>query len=202
VPLGRWVIREACEQLVRWRTEGHAVDDLCMSVNLSSREFQQLDLVDYVRSVLSECGLRGNQLEIEITESTAMENTEVVVGRLTELKASGISLSIDDFGAGYSSLGYLHRFPIDRVKIDRSFVARLLDQGDNDGTPIVRAILALADHIGIDVVAEGIENAAQRDRLRTLRCQLGQGYLFARPAAAAAAIGLARSGSTDALPVT
>jgi EAL domain-containing protein (putative c-di-GMP-specific phosphodiesterase class I) len=200
VPLGRWVIREACQQLVRWGAEGHAVNDMCISVNLSSRELQQADLVDYVRGVLAECGLRGNQLEIEITESTAMENAEVVAGRLAQLKASGVSLSIDDFGSGYSSLGYLHRFPIDRLKIDRSFVTRLLEHGDEDGTPIVRAILALAEQIGIDVVAEGIENAAQRDRLRSLKCQLGQGYLFAKPAAPAMAIGLARMRSS-ALPV-
>jgi predicted signal transduction protein with EAL and GGDEF domain len=200
VPLGRWVIAEACRQLAAWRDEGHPIDGLCVSVNLSSREFQQADLVDYVRKVLSDHRLQGQQLEIEITESTAMENADAVVGRLEQLKASGISLSIDDFGAGYSSLGYLHRFPIDKLKIDRSFVARMLEHGDNDGTPIVKAILALAEHIGIDVVAEGIERVEQRDLLRALKCTMGQGYLFSRPAKAADAIHMLRAWSSYAVP--
>ena len=198
VPLGRWVIREACRQLAAWRDDGQAIDNFCVSVNLSSREFQQADLVDYVRRILAEYALRGDHLEIEITESTAMENADAVVSRLEQLKASGISLSIDDFGAGYSSLGYLHRFPIDKLKIDRSFVARLLESGDNDGTPIVKAILALAEHIGIEVVAEGIERAEQRDLLRTLKCQLGQGYLFSRPTDAAAAVAMLSARSSYA----
>lgn len=195
VPLGRWVIREACRQMAAWRDGGHSADRICVSVNLSSREFQQPDLVEYVRACLAEHHLTGDRLEIEITESTAMENADVVVGRLAQLKASGVVLSIDDFGAGYSSLAYLHRFPIDKLKIDRSFVARLLEPGDNDGTPIVTAILALARHIGIDVVAEGIESLAQRDRLRTLQCHLGQGYFFAKPAPAGEAIDLLRTGA-------
>jgi EAL domain-containing protein (putative c-di-GMP-specific phosphodiesterase class I) len=198
VPLGRWVIREACRQLAAWRDDGQTIDNFCVSVNLSSREFQQTDLVDYVRKILAEYALRGDHLEIEITESTAMENADAVVSRLEQLKASGISLSIDDFGAGYSSLGYLHRFPIDKLKIDRSFVARLLESGDNDGTPIVKAILALAEHIGIEVVAEGIERAEQRDLLRTLKCQLGQGYLFSRPTDAASAVAMLRAKSSYA----
>ena len=199
VPLGRWVIREACRQLAAWRVEGHAVEPLCVSVNLSSREFQQAYLVDFVRASLSQWGLTGDRLEIEITESTAMENADVVVERLAALKASGVALSIDDFGAGYSSLAYLHQFPIDKLKIDQSFVARMLEHGDDDGTPIVTAILALAQHFGIDVVAEGIESLAQRDRLRALGCHLGQGYFFSRPALPAVAIDLLRVGAGQAL---
>lgn len=195
VPLGRWVLREACRQLAAWRDQGCVVNDFWIGVNLSSREFQQADLVEYVRTALSDYALEGRQLEIEITESTAMENADAVVGRLSQLKASGVSLSIDDFGAGYSSLGYLHRFPIDRLKIDRSFVARMLECGDEDGTPIVRAILALAQHIGIDVVAEGIEHREQQDMLRALKCHLGQGYLFSRPTDAAAAMQMLRTGT-------
>ncbi len=195
VPLGRWVLREACRQLAAWRDHGCAVDDFWIGVNLSSREFQQADLVEYVRTALSDYSLEGRQLEIEITESTAMENADAVVGRLVQLKASGVSLSIDDFGTGYSSLGYLHRFPIDRLKIDRSFVARMLECGDEDGTPIVRAILALAQHIGIDVVAEGIEHRSQQEMLRALKCHLGQGYLFSRPADAVAALHMLQTGT-------
>lgn len=195
VPLGRWVLREACRQLAAWRDQGCVVNDFWIGVNLSSREFQQADLVEYVRTALSDYALEGRQLEIEITESTAMENADAVVGRLSQLKASGVSLSIDDFGAGYSSLGYLHRFPIDRLKIDRSFVARMLECGDEDGTPIVRAILALAQHIGIDVVAEGIEHREQQDMLRALKCHLGQGYLFSRPTDAAAAMEMLQTGT-------
>ncbi|MGE3707418.1 MAG: putative bifunctional diguanylate cyclase/phosphodiesterase [Vicinamibacterales bacterium] len=200
VPLGRWVLREACRQLASWRDRDCVVEDFWIGVNLSSREFQQADLVDFVQSTLTEHRLKGHQLEIEITESTAMENADAVVGRLSQLKASGVSLSIDDFGAGYSSLGYLHRFPIDRLKIDRSFVARMLEQGDEDGTPIVRAILALAQHIGIDVVAEGIEHRAQQEMLCALQCDLGQGYLFSRPADPATAVQLLQRGRACLAP--
>lgn len=201
VPIGRWVVHEACRQLAAWRDEGYDIDRLSVGVNLSSREFQQLDLVDCVRGELAAFALDGRHLEIELTESAAMENADAIVGRLAQLKASGISISIDDFGTGHSSLAYLHRFPIDRVKIDRSFVARLLEPGDEDGTPIVRAILALAHHIGIVAVAEGIERAVQRDLLLALGCSLGQGYLFSKPIEASAAIVMLRAASPDAAPV-
>lgn len=195
VPLGRWALREACRQLAAWRDAGCDISRFFVSVNLSSREFQRPDLVGYVRDALDEYDLDGRHLEIEITESTAMENADAVVGRLAELKASGVSISIDDFGTGHSSLAYLHRFPIDRLKIDRSFVSRVLEPGDEDGTPIVRAILALAQHIGIAVVAEGIETPAQRDLLQSLGCELGQGYLFSKPVAPSTAIEMLRAGS-------
>ncbi len=193
VPIGRWVVREACRQLAEWRGQGHAVGRLSVGVNLSSREFQQPDVVEHVRGMLAEYALDGCQLEIELTESAAMENADAVVGRLSQLKASGVSISIDDFGTGHSSLAHLHRFPIDRLKIDRSFVARLLEPGDEDGTPIVRAILALAHHIGIEVVAEGIETSVQRDVLLTLGCPLGQGYLFSKPVTALDALAFVRT---------
>jgi PAS domain S-box-containing protein len=202
VPIGRWVLREACRQLAEWRDGGCDIGRFRMSVNVSSREFQQPDLVAYIRQVLDDFVLNGRHLEIEITESTAMENADAVVGRLADLKATGVSISIDDFGTGHSSLAYLHRFPIDRLRIDRTFVARLLAHGDEDATPIVRAILALAQQIDVVTVAEGIQTVDERDCLRALGCAMGQGYLYSRPDYAAEAVGMlrSRSGYANASP--
>ncbi len=148
-----------------------------MAVNISGRHLQQGDLVADVRHALEVSGLDPGNLVIELTESTIMQNTEVNLERFRELKALGVRLAIDDFGMGYSSLSYLHRFPIDILKIDRAFVSRLTEQ---DGGPeLARAVVMLATTLGLETVAEGIENESQVATLLDLGCVAGQGFLFA-----------------------
>ncbi|NOT28744.1 MAG: EAL domain-containing protein [Acidobacteria bacterium] len=187
VPMGRWALREACRQLAAWRASGLHVDHLRVSVNLSAREFQQSDLVECVSDLLQEYGVHGRQLEVEITERAAMSDEAHSIKQVSQLRNAGVSVCLDDFGAGHSSLAYLHRFPVDRLKIDRSFVSRLFDAGESDSRPIVRAVLAMARDMGIDVVAEGVEGVEQFDLLCGLSCQMGQGFLFSKPVDAAAA---------------
>ena len=179
VSLGRWVFGEVCRQVAAWRDAGLALDGLRVAVNLSSREFRQTDLTEFVAQTLESHRLNGELLELEITESTAMDGADTVVERLSALRNLGISLSLDDFGTGYSSLAYLHRYPIDRLKVDRSFVATLSES--NERRSIVRAILTLAGHIGVDVVAEGVSTQDHREILRSMGCLLGQGHLFSWP---------------------
>ena len=175
--IGAWTLKEAC----RWLTDGKAAlpEHLSVNVNLSGRQFSQGDLIEQVQTVLSETGLAANRLKLEITESVIMENPEMAVDLLKRLKALGTHLCIDDFGTGYSSLSYLLRFPADTLKIDRSFVNALGKGGRNED--IVGAIVSLAKSLSMDVVAEGVETVEQRDILRALGCQYGQGYLFSRP---------------------
>ena len=146
-------------------------------MNLSPKQFAQPDLVGQVKGILEETGLDASFLKLEITESVLMDDFEAAAKLLFELRALGVRLSIDDFGTGYSSLTYLHRFPIDTLKIDRSFVMRM----DKDNVEIVRTILSLAENLGMDVVAEGIETQVQLALLRDLGCQNGQGYFFSKP---------------------
>ncbi|HEY0969748.1 MAG TPA: EAL domain-containing protein [Gemmatimonadales bacterium] len=180
VPLGRWILRRACEQARRWQDARAGVaTPLRVTINISGRQLQDASFVDDVRETLAVTGVDATSLVLEITESVLMQHTEVVLERLRELKALGLSLAIDDFGTGYSSLGYLQRFPIDILKIDKAFVDAVRD-GDGDPA-LARAVIALGDSLGMQTVAEGIEGAAQADGLRRLGCQLGQGYHFARP---------------------
>jgi diguanylate cyclase (GGDEF)-like protein len=179
VSLGRWVFAEVCRQLAAWRDARLSLDGLRVAVNLSSREFRQADLTEFVAQTLESHRLNGEVLELEITESTAMDGADTVVERLSALRNLGISLSLDDFGTGYSSLAYLHRYPIDRLKVDRSFVATLSES--NERRSIVRAIVTLASHIGVDVVAEGVSTQDHREILRSMGCLLGQGHLFSWP---------------------
>jgi EAL domain-containing protein (putative c-di-GMP-specific phosphodiesterase class I)/PleD family two-component response regulator len=179
VSLGRWVFAEVCRQLAAWRDAHLSLNGLRVAVNLSSREFRQADLTEFVAQTLESQRLNGELLELEITESTAMDGADTVVERLSALRDLGISLSLDDFGTGYSSLAYLHRYPIDRLKVDRSFVATLSES--NERRSIVRAILTLAGHIGVDVVAEGVSTQDHREILRSMGCLLGQGHLFSWP---------------------
>ena len=179
VPIGQWVLREACEQLARWQAEIGGETPLSMSVNLSGKQFSQPDLIETIAEVISQTGIAPDSLKLEITESAIMENAQTVTNRLLALRELGVKLGLDDFGTGYSSLSYLHRFPLDTLKIDRSFVARLLEEGEN--REIVRTIVTLGKNLGMDVVAEGVEEAQQLDDLRGLNCQHGQGYFFARP---------------------
>ncbi len=179
LPLGLWVLREAAEQLRRWQLTFRTKPQLKMSVNLSCRQFFQSDLVYQIERILLETGLDGGSLRLEITESAIMDQVETALAALARLKALGIRLAIDDFGKGYSSLSYLHQFPCDVLKIDRGFIARMGAHGEN--SEIVRTIVALAEGLGLEVVAEGIETPYQLTHLRNLGCQYGQGYLFSRP---------------------
>jgi diguanylate cyclase (GGDEF)-like protein/PAS domain S-box-containing protein len=185
VPLGHFVLREACRTAEHWR---RARPGLSISVNLSAREFAQVGLIDRIAGLLAEFGLPPSHLRIEITESLIMEDPEAAVARCSALRAMGVGIDIDDFGTGYSSLSYLRRFPVDALKIDRSFVAGM--DGRAEDQEIVRAIVSLAKALAIMIVAEGIESPEQLARLRQLGCELGQGYLFAQPLEAAEALAL------------
>jgi diguanylate cyclase (GGDEF)-like protein/PAS domain S-box-containing protein len=177
VELGRRVLVDACTQIRAWSESVEAGAGLRMAVNISGRHLQQGDLVADVRHALEVSGLDAGNLVIELTEGTIMQNTEVNLERFRELKALGVRLAIDDFGMGYSSLSYLHRFPIDILKIDRAFVSRLTEQ---DGGPeLARAVVMLATTLGLETVAEGIENESQVATLLDLGCVAGQGFLFA-----------------------
>ena len=177
VPLGRWVLREACRQAAAWRARGWP--DLVVAVNLSAVQFRHLSLGEEVRQALAESGLAPQGLDLELTESILLQGEEGVLGLVAEWKAQGIQLSIDDFGTGYSSLAYLKRFKVDKIKIDRSFVANLLtDEGDH---AIVQAMIQIARVLNFKTLAEGVEDAGLADRLRLMGCDLAQGHLYARP---------------------
>lgn len=178
VPIGEWVIREASRRMARWKREGH---DLRVLVNISARQFQQRDLADVVADALAAADLDPTLLELEITESAVMRDAERTLSVLYELKNAGVRLSIDDFGTGYSSLGYLKRFPIDVIKIDRSFVRDVLV--DKFDEAIARAVVTLAHSLELDVLAEGVETERQLAFLRDIGCDLIQGFLVSRPLA-------------------
>ena len=179
VPLGQWVLRESCRQVVEWQKKSPEAAALSISVNLSGKQMRQPDLVDQVQQVLNETGLDPRRLRLEITESVVMENAEMATSMLRQLRSLDVNLSIDDFGTGYSSLSYLHRFPVNVLKIDRSFVGGMDDSTENG--EIVRTILTLAHNLGMQVVAEGVETEEQLTKLKSLQCEYGQGYLFAKP---------------------
>jgi EAL domain-containing protein (putative c-di-GMP-specific phosphodiesterase class I) len=162
-----------------WQERFPADPPLFITVNLSAKQFTQANLIDQVKACLDVSGLDPNSLKLEITESVVMDNIETATAMLFQLRALGVRLSIDDFGTGYSSLSYLHRFPIDTLKIDRSFVTRIVN--DKENIEIVRTILMLAENLGMDVVAEGVETQEQMALLRELSCNSGQGYFFSKP---------------------
>ena len=181
IPMTLQALRTSCSQIVEWQE--HSVENryLTVSVNLSGKHFSDPGLVDQVRKIVKESGIAPETLKLEITESAAMVDAEKAIEKLNEVKKLGVKLSMDDFGTGYSSLSYLRRFPVDTLKIDRSFVSGMDESPEND--EIVRTIMALAKAVRLDVVAEGIETVHQLNRLRRLGCEYGQGYLFARPLA-------------------
>ncbi len=187
VPLGLWVLEQSCLQLVRWqqawsRQSGHPESMPSVSVNISGRQLYEEDFVEQVAETLRRTGADARFLTLEITESVIMQRTEETLETLRSLKTLGVRLAIDDFGTGYSSLSYLQKFPVDVLKIDRAFVEGVA-RGGSDAA-LARTIIALGDTLGLRTVAEGVEEAAQRDQLRLLGCQLGQGFLFSRPLSA------------------
>lgn len=181
--LDRHMLRAACREFVVWQRQNPDYDSLYISVNLSSRQFAQPTLVEQVMQTLEETGLNPRSLKLEITEGAIIENPDSAAAIIEHLNDCGVRLSVDDFGTGYSSLSYLHRFPVSTLKLDRSFVCRLHRDSDpsRGSLEIVRAILALANVLELDVIAEGIETADQKQLLAELDCTAGQGYLFAPP---------------------
>ncbi len=193
VPLGQWVLGEVCRQIRAWSDTPDWPARVPVSANLSSRQFNQPDLVGIVREALAAAGARPDCLRLEVTESAVMESGPAARHVLGELKELGIQLSIDDFGTGYSSLSYLHQFPVDTLKIDQSFVSRL--DATSQNLEIVRTIVMLAHNLEMDVIAEGVETQAQAQQLRRLGCEFAQGFLYSRPVDAATAMGLLRRGA-------
>jgi len=179
IPIGRWVLREACQQVHVWQERS---PNLGLSVNLSGRQLRDQKLTAVVREALADSGMAPGTLTLEITESVLMEDIESTLEVLRGLRALGVHLAIDDFGTGYSSLSYLRQFPVDSLKIDRSFVSALDSAG---GEPLVATILRMGQTLSLEVVAEGIERLDQLDELKKLRCDLGQGFYFSKPVPAA-----------------
>ena len=182
IPIGQWVLTEACRQARRWQEQRPSDPPLTIGVNLSARQLQDPDLIGLVSGVLADSGLDPRCLKFEITESVVMQDAPSTLATLHTLRELGIRLAIDDFGTGYSSLGYLKRFPIDTLKIDRSFVEGIVT--DPEDAAIVQAVISVAKSLGLSVTAEGIETEAQLRRLKELGCDRGQGYYFGEPLAA------------------
>ncbi len=196
--LGAWVLREACRQLREWDAEFASQKPLTMSVNVSPREFNEQGFVDQVARILQETGVDPTRVRLEITENATMGDAEHAVEVLSRLRALGVQLSVDDFGIGYSSLSYLHRFPLNVLKVDRSFVIDILDRPES--RDVISSIVGLARSMGLAVVAEGAEHEGQIEVLKGLGCDFGQGFVFDRPLDAAATITLLRTrGETEPL---
>ncbi len=179
IPLGEWILQEACNQMYLWQQKFPEFSDLFISVNLSGRQFHQPNLVEKIAEILEITQINSQNLKLEITESMVMDKVEDAILMLKRLKSLGIRLSMDDFGTGFSSFSYLHQFPMDTLKVDRSFVSNM-----NQGTKnleIVSTIILLAHKLGMDVIAEGIETEEEQAILENLDCEYGQGYLFAKP---------------------
>jgi len=176
--LGHWVLETACRQLVQWAGQAH-LSHLTVAVNVSVHQFRQADFVDQVLAVLADTGANPQRLKLELTESLLVDNVEEIIEKMAALKAWGIGFALDDFGTGYSSLSYLKRLPLDQLKIDQSFVRDVLM--DPNDAAIARTIVALANSLGLGVIAEGVETVAQRDFLARHGCHAYQGYLYSRP---------------------
>jgi diguanylate cyclase (GGDEF)-like protein len=179
IPMGRWALDEACRQVYAWQEELAWDEPLGLSVNLSVRQFGQIDLVRNVAAVLKETQLSPQSLHLEITESAIISQSHPAVNIIHDLRALGVAIHLDDFGTGYSSLSYLHRIPLDAIKIDRAFTSAI--DSENLSREVVRAILGLVRAVGVDAIAEGVTSETQVDVLRELGCEYAQGYLFSRP---------------------
>ncbi len=178
LPLGRWVLQTACRQIAQWE-ERPQTQQLTIAVNVSTRQFREVNFVNEVLSIVAECGCNPNRLKLELTESLLVDDVEDVIEKMTTLKAKGVGFSLDDFGTGFSSLSYLKRLPLDQLKIDQSFVRDILT--DANDAAIAKMVIALAESMGLSVIAEGVEIEAQRDFLARIGCTAYQGYLIARP---------------------
>ena len=187
VPLGNWVLSEACRQMLEWRSIRDS-SELKMSVNVSSLQLTHPDFVAHVARSLRASEMRPEQLTLEVTESVLMNGIENAISTLTALRQMGVQLSIDDFGTGYSSLSYLATLPIDALKVDRSFIEKMGQEGE--GNEIVRAIFKLGQALSKQVFAEGIETDAQLALLQELGCEFGQGFVLSRPVSAERAGGI------------
>ncbi len=182
VAIGEWVIKEACSALARFQdqtTHLHSEHGLYMSINLSSRQFEDEQLLDKIEGMLNASPVNNQQVKFEITESLLMSNPDLAMLALDKLKALGVTLAIDDFGTGYSSFSYLNRFPIDTLKIDRIFVHTMSE--NRKSTTIVHSLVELAHNLGMNVIAEGVETLAERDKLQNFGCDYAQGYYYSRP---------------------
>ncbi|MGB3193015.1 MAG: EAL domain-containing protein [Limnoraphis sp.] len=179
IPIGYWILEQACQQLKTWQENGLANEELTVNINLSARQFSQIDLIDQIDQILTKIDLDSRYIKFEITESAIMENHQKAQNILEQIRDRQIQICLDDFGTGYSSLSYLDYFSIDTLKIDKSFTGRL------DGTPeqlgLVPVIINIAHHMGMNVVAEGVETEKQLNQLQELDCDFGQGYFFAKP---------------------
>ena len=178
--LGWWALDEACHQIAAWRRLHPLLANLSISVNLSVKQFADPGFGAKLEALLKECNLPDGTLKLELTESSIMSDATQAMALLSQFKSLGVSLAIDDFGTGYSSLSYLHRFPLDTLKIDRSFTDAI-GSGEKDESMIAKTIMPLAQHLGLDVVAEGVETVEQATLLKELRCKYAQGFLFSRP---------------------
>ena len=177
VPIGRWVLINACKQLKEWQTQGHS--HMSISVNLSSRQFEENNLVSMIKSILEELDLAPEFLHIELTENQIIKNSDITIKKMMQLKVVGVNIAIDDFGTGYSSLGYLKNFPIDALKIDKSFIQDIVK--DDDNAAITNTIITLAQNLNLNVIAEGVETKEQLEFLWSKNCYIMQGYYFSKP---------------------
>ena len=194
IPIGQWVLEEACRQVRVWHMMPGGDPELTVGVNVSAKQFSQPDLVQKVANALTATAFPPHLVKLEMTESVIIDNTESATRTLAELKGLGVQIHMDDFGTGYSSLSYLHRLPIDAMKIDRSFVSQM--DTDERQKQLVQTILLLAANLGVRTVGEGVENVIQLELLRSLHCDYGQGYLFAKPLEPAAMAALLRENRT------
>ncbi|MDJ0728818.1 MAG: PAS domain S-box protein [Crocosphaera sp.] len=179
IPIGEWILKEACQQMKQWQTQFPNYSHLKIGVNLSSKQLKYTNLINTIDQILKETKLDSKSLKLEITETLLMENLQAATEILLKIQKRDIEICLDDFGTGYSSLSYLHRFPVNTLKIDRSFVMRM--EPNNENAEIVRAIVHLAHILGLDIIAEGVETELQLAQLRWLGCEQGQGYFFAKP---------------------
>jgi len=175
--IGMWVLNAGCTELSKWRKAGH--DQLKLAVNVSSKQLAQADFEHQVFDILAKHGIPGSVLELEITENVLIQDMDQVINKLRQLHAAGICIAVDDFGIGYSSLGYLQSLPLSTLKIDRSFVSGILATSSRNS--IVTAIIAMAKELGLGIIAEGVETEIQHQQLKRLGCPHAQGFLFSRP---------------------